>query len=302
MSSDPRVPKNGTVSNSPFHFLEIFRQLVADFFQNSSYDVGRTMFDENFGLVCWRPEMKVGVHCANDKAPGNYARRKKPFRLHEANGKVLAQCQDGVAWRAPRLTTKKWRVTRAAGPRETFSVKIKDLTLHTSVDFGWFYGQVIRVLMWLPIIQSLPQEQQAWEFQFRSVPGFSMHKWWRNFFGTQWPLKIQENYSLYIYMYIWDIQGPLFTNHLHKFCPIWFIHSSALRKSKMAGWEIHHECRCKIFPMGKKEDFQPIILVYQKVSSSRFCCWMGHMEGKGSILGYLNFFGPNIHLISVETT
>jgi len=77
---------------------------------------------------------------------------------------------------------------------------------------------------------------------------------------------------IYIYMYIWDIQGPLFTNHLHKFCPIWFIHSSALRKSKMAGWEIHHECRCKIFPMGKKEDFQPIILVYQKVSSSRFCC------------------------------
>lgn len=78
MSSDPRVPKNGTVSNSPFHFLEIFRQLVADFFENSSYDVGRTMFDENFGLVCWRPEMKVGVHCANDKAPGNYARRKNP--------------------------------------------------------------------------------------------------------------------------------------------------------------------------------------------------------------------------------
>ena len=114
--------------------------------------------------------------------------------------------------------------------------------------------------------------------------------------------KVTAYMNIYIYMYIWDIQGPLFTNHLHKLCPIWFIHSSALRKSKMAGWEIHHECRCKIFLVGKTEDFQPIILVYQKVSSSRFCCWMGHMEGKGSILGYLNFFGPNIHRISVETT
>ena len=211
MSSDPRVPKNGTVSNSPFHFLEFFRQLVADFFETSSYDVGGTCLTKIL-VWCvegqkWRWAYIVQTTKRRGTTPGEKA-------LQIARGQWQSPC--AVPRRSGLTSPETYHEEMAsdkssrAKVRETFSVNLKDLTLHTSVDFGWFYGQVIRVLMWLPIIQSLSQEQQAWEFQFRSVPGFSMHKWWRNFFGTQWPLKIQESYSLYIYVYLGHTGTPIY--------------------------------------------------------------------------------------------
>lgn len=124
-----------------------------------------------FGVLKARNE--GGRTLCKRQSAGELCPEKKPLQI--ARGQWQSPC--AVPRRSGLTSPETYHEEMAsdkssrAKVRETFSVKTKDLTLHTSVDFGWFYGQVIRVLMWLPIIQSLSQEQQAWEFNSGQFQG-----------------------------------------------------------------------------------------------------------------------------------